>query len=50
MGAASIWLTSNSLQPAPGALYAYKSFMAVWAALVLATNVWTVGMISSVYW
>ena len=46
----SIWLTSSPLHSVPGATYTYASYMTVWATLVLATNMWTVGMISSVYW
>ena len=49
IGIVSIWLTSIPLDSA-GAVHTCWSFMVTWAALMLATNVWTVGMISSVYW
>ena len=47
--AVSIWLTSIPLDFV-GAMHAYRGVMVSWAVLMLATNVWTVGMISSVYW
>ena len=45
-GSVTIWLTSN---PAIDTAV-YLRIMIAWAVLVLVTNIWTVGMISSVYW
>ena len=49
IGTVNIWLTSLPLSSIT-AVHTYLSMMVTWATLVLATNVWTVGMISTVYW
>ncbi|EKM54332.1 uncharacterized protein PHACADRAFT_185274 [Phanerochaete carnosa HHB-10118-sp] len=50
-GAVTIWLTSSPLSPMASANKGtYLDWLVIWATLVLATNMWTVGMISWVYW